>query len=181
MIRRPPRSTLFPYTTLFRSGPGGSSSDSVQVIVTDAPLVGVGGVVGLAAAGGNWVAVGASFGEAVAGVGPRPGDFSSGIDWGDWRVEAPVRAGFANWGQTEFVVWGQHLYASAGSYLVVVSAVDEGGSSASGSLVVEVGGAAPTAVEGVSSDLVYGYAFGDFAAAGAALLEVFVGDGALVV
>src|SRR6266566_9057324 len=24
MIRRPPRSTLFPYTTLFRSGPGGS-------------------------------------------------------------------------------------------------------------------------------------------------------------
>src|SRR2546425_4011919 len=23
MIRRPPRSTLFPYTTLFRSGPGG--------------------------------------------------------------------------------------------------------------------------------------------------------------
>src|SRR2546426_3851547 len=25
MIRRPPRSTLFPYTTLFRSGPGGHS------------------------------------------------------------------------------------------------------------------------------------------------------------
>src|SRR3712207_8391666 len=24
MIRRPPRSTLFPYTTLFRSAPGGS-------------------------------------------------------------------------------------------------------------------------------------------------------------
>src|SRR3712207_8865981 len=24
MIRRPPRSTLFPYTTLFRSGPGGA-------------------------------------------------------------------------------------------------------------------------------------------------------------
>src|SRR2546430_7287839 len=28
MIRRPPRSTLFPYTTLFRSLRGGSSSDS---------------------------------------------------------------------------------------------------------------------------------------------------------
>src|SRR2546422_7464251 len=26
MIRRPPRSTLFPYTTLFRSGTGGESS-----------------------------------------------------------------------------------------------------------------------------------------------------------
>src|SRR2546421_5924136 len=28
MIRRPPRSTLFPYTTLFRSGPGCSSTMS---------------------------------------------------------------------------------------------------------------------------------------------------------
>src|SRR2546427_5512610 len=27
MIRRPPRSTLFPYTTLFRSEPGGPRSD----------------------------------------------------------------------------------------------------------------------------------------------------------
>src|SRR3712207_7582050 len=26
MIRRPPRSTLFPYTTLFRSAPGGAGS-----------------------------------------------------------------------------------------------------------------------------------------------------------
>src|SRR2546426_9283031 len=26
MIRRPPRSTLFPYTTLFRSGPNGGSN-----------------------------------------------------------------------------------------------------------------------------------------------------------
>src|SRR2546426_9304126 len=29
MIRRPPRSTLFPYTTLFRSSPGGTISFSV--------------------------------------------------------------------------------------------------------------------------------------------------------
>src|SRR5690348_17892801 len=28
MIRRPPRSTLFPYTTLFRSDPDGSSASS---------------------------------------------------------------------------------------------------------------------------------------------------------
>src|SRR3954468_25111952 len=28
MIRRPPRSTLFPYTTLFRSGPGPSSPET---------------------------------------------------------------------------------------------------------------------------------------------------------
>src|SRR6266496_6065943 len=28
MIRRPPRSTLFPYTTLFRSAPRSTSSDS---------------------------------------------------------------------------------------------------------------------------------------------------------
>src|SRR2546422_6706787 len=27
MIRRPPRSTLFPYTTLFRSGRGGAAAD----------------------------------------------------------------------------------------------------------------------------------------------------------
>src|SRR5207248_11236863 len=30
MIRRPPRSTLFPYTTLFRSGRGGSNSFSTR-------------------------------------------------------------------------------------------------------------------------------------------------------
>src|SRR2546430_4290877 len=29
MIRRPPRSTLFPYTTLFRSGAGGSGAGSL--------------------------------------------------------------------------------------------------------------------------------------------------------
>src|SRR2546427_6696406 len=30
MIRRPPRSTLFPYTTLFRSGDSGLSPDSLR-------------------------------------------------------------------------------------------------------------------------------------------------------
>src|SRR3712207_7235447 len=30
MIRRPPRSTLFPYTTLFRSGPHGRDREAVK-------------------------------------------------------------------------------------------------------------------------------------------------------
>src|SRR2546430_10222484 len=40
MIRRPPRSTLFPYTTLFRSQPAG-----VQVELADQPPDRVGGIV----------------------------------------------------------------------------------------------------------------------------------------
>src|SRR3982751_6997103 len=36
MIRRPPRSTLFPYTTLFRSGPTSFASPMVKVSI--APL-----------------------------------------------------------------------------------------------------------------------------------------------
>src|SRR5688572_31355178 len=44
MIRRPPRSTLFPYTTLFRSGvvgvvPGGDGDRIVVDRVHDEPLV----------------------------------------------------------------------------------------------------------------------------------------------
>src|SRR2546426_6899244 len=38
MIRRPPRSTLFPYTTLFRSGPG---TGIVLRMLTGAALAGV--------------------------------------------------------------------------------------------------------------------------------------------
>src|SRR6266568_8088801 len=33
MIRRPPRSTLFPYTTLFRSPPGNRHATSTQITV----------------------------------------------------------------------------------------------------------------------------------------------------
>src|SRR6266511_5910510 len=36
MIRRPPRSTLFPYTTLFRSGPAGVGADARRPV--HAPL-----------------------------------------------------------------------------------------------------------------------------------------------
>src|SRR3712207_6872420 len=37
MIRRPPRSTLFPYTTLFRSGPG-ELAEEARVVVNCAGL-----------------------------------------------------------------------------------------------------------------------------------------------
>src|SRR3712207_9430083 len=40
MIRRPPRSTLFPYTTLFRSGEASSVSDAARIAhATDADVV----------------------------------------------------------------------------------------------------------------------------------------------
>src|SRR3712207_7131342 len=56
MIRRPPRSTLFPYTTLFRSGAQGSGLQSLGYLDGDAeniglelhhPAVGGGAAVGL--------------------------------------------------------------------------------------------------------------------------------------
>src|ERR1039458_8823972 len=37
MIRRPPRSTLFPYTTLFRSGTGGGGYQGT--VTTDSPYM----------------------------------------------------------------------------------------------------------------------------------------------
>src|SRR3712207_8374697 len=41
MIRRPPRSTLFPYTTLFRSGPGEAVVAAVGVAArAGAPILG---------------------------------------------------------------------------------------------------------------------------------------------
>src|SRR5207248_6482725 len=41
MIRRPPRSTLFPYTTLFRSDPAGGAPDDVvaDCVVVDPVLL----------------------------------------------------------------------------------------------------------------------------------------------
>src|SRR3712207_8830206 len=53
MIRRPPRSTLFPYTTLFRSGSGRRSAAGAWISpVCDAqhPPAGRGGAVGV----GGW-------------------------------------------------------------------------------------------------------------------------------
>src|SRR3712207_8336172 len=39
MIRRPPRSTLFPYTTLFRSRAGMGASEKQQQTGADSPVV----------------------------------------------------------------------------------------------------------------------------------------------
>src|SRR5260370_1592246 len=37
MIRRPPRSTLFPYTTLFRSDVAGNALNELAALITDDP------------------------------------------------------------------------------------------------------------------------------------------------
>src|SRR5689334_24439044 len=39
MIRRPPRSTLFPYTTLFRSIHGTAGADNISLSIEDGNLV----------------------------------------------------------------------------------------------------------------------------------------------
>src|SRR3712207_7260834 len=67
MIRRPPRSTLFPYTTLFRSGDG-STSFSLERIVPLSPAADEAGplgwpAIGLDDAGTPWIA----FGDATGG------------------------------------------------------------------------------------------------------------------
>src|SRR3989454_5698258 len=58
MIRRPPRSTLFPYTTLFRSGVDVATTRRAALFLGDLTAVAV-----LAATGGA---------AAVAGASPRP-------------------------------------------------------------------------------------------------------------
>src|SRR2546426_6999457 len=59
MIRRPPRSTLFPYTTLFRSGP--DRPDTAAAVVGAASRIS-----GIGVAGGQRV----GRGDAGGGVGP---------------------------------------------------------------------------------------------------------------
>src|SRR6267143_7232360 len=41
MIRRPPRSTLFPYTTLFRPGPGGDRHHRHRAVGEPEPRAGI--------------------------------------------------------------------------------------------------------------------------------------------
>src|SRR3712207_7263077 len=79
MIRRPPRSTLFPYPTLFRSPPAGTLAAGIGGGHRQAPVGGehgvCGGLAGSPPGGGGWgeLAVVADppewpSGEAVAGV-----------------------------------------------------------------------------------------------------------------
>src|SRR5256885_11527045 len=75
MIRRPPRSTLFPYTTLFRSLDGGMSAATVLV-------TGAGGFVGSAIVrrlvrGGASFADGQPVEQVVAMLSPRSEEHTS--------------------------------------------------------------------------------------------------------
>src|SRR2546430_9820387 len=56
MIRRPPRSTLFPYTTLFRSRGKGRGSDTAKKVGGGAVA---GAIIGAIAGGGRGAAIGA--------------------------------------------------------------------------------------------------------------------------
>src|SRR5688572_31349996 len=64
MIRRPPRSTLFPYTTLFRSGTGASSSSSSAIAVAAVDSRAAGAIAGASrgaarrGAPGGWIRAG---------------------------------------------------------------------------------------------------------------------------
>src|SRR5258708_24889524 len=69
MIRRPPRSTLFPYTTLFRSGPG---------LAVNAKMPGIGPRVSLwTTQGEHIVSVGDATREAVSQFSSPHGD----VNW----------------------------------------------------------------------------------------------------
>src|SRR3712207_8357198 len=55
MIRRPPRSTLFPYTTLFRSDARPSEEAGAMVVILLGVLLLIGGLVALARAKATYV------------------------------------------------------------------------------------------------------------------------------
>src|SRR5260221_10996796 len=80
MIRRPPRSTLFPYTTLFRSAAGDSAAAAKGAVDSDwgrAGLIGSGGVLASSLldrrtfdfardhASNRWIKGGVSVGNAI--------------------------------------------------------------------------------------------------------------------
>src|SRR3712207_7419490 len=52
MIRRPPRSPLFPYTTLFRSGNRDRGGDPVRAVIAEDSVLMRRGIAGVLAAGG---------------------------------------------------------------------------------------------------------------------------------
>src|SRR5258708_34960807 len=71
MIRRPPRSTLFPYTTLFRSGLGGRTLGSGEEIERGhlaEPLLEAAGAVREIALGGHAGAAAARLPQQLAGL-----------------------------------------------------------------------------------------------------------------
>src|SRR5260221_6339723 len=96
MIRRPPRSTLFPYTTLFRSNAATARASSSRVVAAAAsaaadpvegdPAEGVGvAATGIAAV--RRTAAGETAGEMADGAPARP-TFPPGIATGCWGARA---------------------------------------------------------------------------------------------
>src|SRR3712207_8288637 len=81
MIRRPPRSTLFPYTTLFRSEPALTTEGSVGAYPSKIPMI---DVVTVGAGGGSiaWLSPEGSLkvGPRSAGADPGPVCYASGGD-----------------------------------------------------------------------------------------------------
>src|SRR2546427_13146232 len=102
MIRRPPRSTLFPYTTLFRSMLAGATSAAFDVTL---PLmfaaVNAGGyhTCGVTTAGAAycWGANDAGqLGDGTSTPDPSPVVVGGGVDLGGWRaVEDNISAATA--------------------------------------------------------------------------------------
>src|SRR2546430_10717795 len=103
MIRRPPRSTLFPYTTLFRSFRpllrGGDSLYAVVIVVLiDSALwlIGVHGIAVLAAVRPLWLAALAeNMTAASAGQAPPPGFTQEVFIWFIWPGGSGTALAFA--------------------------------------------------------------------------------------
>src|SRR2546427_8930746 len=71
MIRRPPRSTLFPYTTLFRSLPGG--------LTINASTARISGIISVGAATSSPYLVSASASNAAGNKSSRSEEHTSGL------------------------------------------------------------------------------------------------------
>src|SRR5439155_12413637 len=87
--------------------------------------------------------------------GPEPaGNYSVSLDWGD---NSGADQGTVNGPGPLFGVTGSHIYASAGTFIVHVNILDEGGSLASISLSASIAPAAspPPAGSGTSMEAPY--------------------------
>src|SRR2546428_622083 len=79
MIRRPPRSTLFPYTTLFRSTRNGTGTSSVGVpFQNDGTVTASAGTLSLEGGGGGAAATGSFAGSTEGAIAFKAGSFALG-------------------------------------------------------------------------------------------------------
>src|SRR3989442_13398162 len=114
MIRRPPRSTLFPYTTLFRSISTASVSDAALASKCATTPVSTQTYTGPTAIFTDQSSTGTL------------SDFSATISWGDSSSSAGTITGGP--GNTPYTVSGTHTYASTGTFSITTSIKDVGGS-----------------------------------------------------